>query len=173
MFNFALWFCIQRPLKSPQNFPKSPQIKREDLKIMHLGHTFFTGPHQMIFLHCPPSLPKSRETPYTSNGLTVAVFRLKSEKKHISGYLLIYGVTGSVLIGTGWYLVALGQYWAILVYIWWYWVSRRRYMLVLGGTGSVRVGTCWYLVVMGQYRLVLVDIWWYVVSRGQYWSVLG
>ena len=34
----------------------------------------------------------------------------------------------------------LGQYGAVLVGTWWYWVSMGRYWLVLGGTGSVYVG---------------------------------
>ena len=52
-------------------------------------------------------------------------------------YWLIYDGTGSVEGGTGGYLVVLGQWEAVLVGTWWYWVSRRRYWLVLGGTGSV------------------------------------
>ena len=65
-------------------------------------------------------------------------------------YWLIYDGTGSVEGGTGWYLVVLGQWEAVLVGTWWYWVSRRRYWLVLGGTGSVGGSTGWYLVVLGQ-----------------------
>ena len=52
--------------------------------------------------------------------------------------------------GTRWYLVVLGQWEAVLVGTWRYWVSRRRYWLVLGGTGSVGGSTGWYLVVLGQ-----------------------
>ena len=52
-------------------------------------------------------------------------------------YWLIYDGTGSVEVGTGWYLVALGQWEAVLVGTWWYWVSRRRYWLIYDGTGSV------------------------------------
>ena len=36
----------------------------------------------------PVGLPKPREPPHTSNGLSVAVFRFKSEK-HISGHNLV------------------------------------------------------------------------------------
>ena len=43
-----------------------------------------------------------------------------------------------------------GQYGALLVGTWWYWVSMGRYWLVLGGTGSVEGGTGWYLIVQGQ-----------------------
>ena len=39
------------------------------------------------------------------------------------------------------YLVVLGQYGALLLGTWWYWVSIGRYCLVLGGTGSVEGGT--------------------------------
>ena len=53
-------------------------------------------------------------------------------------------------------LMVLGQYEAVLVGTWWYWVSRRRYWLVLDGTGSVWSGTGWYLVVLGQYGAELV-----------------
>ena len=51
-------------------------------------------------------------------------------------YWLIYDGTGSVEGGTGWYLVVLGQWEAVLVGTLWYWFSRRRYCSVLGGTGS-------------------------------------
>ena len=61
-------------------------------------------------------------------------------------YWLIYDGTGSVEGGTGWYSVVLGQWEAVLVCTWWYWVKR-------GGTG-------WYLVVLGQYGTVLVGNWW-------------
>ena len=56
-------------------------------------------------------------------------------------YWLIYDGTGSVEGGTGWYLVVLGQWEAVLVGTWWYWVNRRRYWLVLGDTGSIWSGT--------------------------------
>ena len=62
---------------------------------------------------------------------------------------LVLGVTGSGWGGTGWYLVLLGQYGAVLVGSWWNWV-------IMGGTG-------WYSVVLGQYRAALVSIWWYWV----------
>ena len=44
--------------------------------------------------------------------------------------------------GTGWYLVVVGQYRAVLV----------------DDTGPVEGGTGCYLVVLGQCRMVLVDI---------------
>ena len=49
-------------------------------------------------------------------------------------WLINYG-TGLVQGGTGWYLVVLGQYWAVLVNTLWHWVSR--------------VCTGWYLVALG------------------------
>ena len=41
-------------------------------------------------------------------------------------YWLIHDGTGSVWGCTGWYLVELGQYGAVLIGIWWYWVSITR-----------------------------------------------
>ena len=82
-FYNRLWFCI---LKSLQNVLKSPQITPEVPKSMHLGHIFLLGNAKTVFLHCPPHLPKPREPPHTSNGLSVAAFCFKSEKKHISGH---------------------------------------------------------------------------------------
>ena len=43
----------------------------------------------------------------------------------------------------------LGQYWAVLVGHWWYWVSVAWYCLVLGDTGLVK----------GLYILKRVEIW--------------
>jgi hypothetical protein len=63
---------------------------------------------------------------------------------------LVVGGTGSVKGGTGLYLVALGQYRAVLIDTEWYWVSKGRYWLVVGGTGSVKGGTGLYLVALGQ-----------------------
>ena len=40
-----------------------------------------------------------------------------------TSYATLIGGTGSKWGGAGWYLVVLGQYRAVLVYIWWYWVS--------------------------------------------------
>ena len=37
--------------------------------------------------------------------------------------IMIYDSTGSLQGSTGWYLMVLGQYRAILVVTWWYWVS--------------------------------------------------
>ena len=54
--------------------------------------------------------------------------------------------------------MVLGQYKAVLVGTWWYWVSIGRYWLVLDGTGSVEGGIGCYLVVLGHCRMILVDI---------------
>ena len=62
---------------------------------------------------------------------------------------MIYDGNVSVGGGTGWYLVVLGQFGAIIVDTWWHWVSIGRYWLVLGDIGSVWDGTGWYLVVLG------------------------
>ena len=79
---------------------------------------------------------------------------------------MIYYGTRPEEDGTGWYLVVLGQYRAVLGSTWW-----KR--LVLGGTGSVWGGTGWYLVVLGQYSAQLADKLWYWVRRRQYWLVIG
>ena len=63
------------------------------------------------------------------------------------------------------YVVVLGQYGAVLVGTWWYWVSMGRYWLVLGGTRSVLGGSGWYLLVLGQYNSVLLSIKLYWVSK--------
>ena len=65
-------------------------------------------------------------------------------------------------------MVILGQYRAVLVGTWWFWVSRGGYWLINDGAGSVQGGTGWYLVVLGQYRVVLVDM----MVLGQYRAVL-
>ena len=67
-------------------------------------------------------------------------------------YFLVIGGIGSVEGSTGWYSMVLGQYKAVLVGTWRYWVSMERYWLVLGDTGSVWGVTGWYLVVLDQYR---------------------
>ena len=51
-------------------------------------------------------------------------------------YLLVLGGTGSVLGGTDWYLVVLGQY--------------KQYWSILGCTWSVEGGSCCCLVLQGQ-----------------------
>ena len=71
---------------------------------------------------------------------------------------LPYWVTGQYWGGTGWYLVVLGRYGAVLFDPWCYLVSIGWYWLVLGDTGSVWGGTGSYMVVMGHYRVVLVDV---------------
>ena len=77
---------------------------------------------------------------------------------------MVLGCTWSVRGGPGWFLVILGQYRALLVGTWWYWVSRRRCWLIFGGAGSVCGGIGWYRVVLGQYNLVLLSIKWNFVS---------
>ena len=69
---------------------------------------------------------------------------------------MIHNGTGSVEGSSGWYLVVLGQYRAVLVGSWWFWVSIGWYWLIYDGTGSVEGRTGWYLVVLGQYKLVLL-----------------
>ena len=76
-----------------------------------------------------------------------------------SGDWLVLGGTWPVLGGTGWFVVVMGQYGAVLVGTWWYWVSIEQCWLVCGSNGSVWGGTGWYLVVLGQYRAVLVGLW--------------
>ena len=49
-------------------------------------------------------------------------------------FLLIQG-------GTGRYMMVLGQYGAVLVGTWWYWIRIGWYWSVFGGTGSVESGT--------------------------------
>ena len=49
-------------------------------------------------------------------------------------YLVVLDQQGAVMVDT--YMMVLGQYRAVLVGTWWYWVSRGRYWSVLGGTGS-------------------------------------
>ena len=67
--------------------PNRPQITPDHTKSSQehaFGTHFLTGPRQKKILHCPTpppgELPKPRESPHTSNGLSVAVFRFKSEK---------------------------------------------------------------------------------------------
>ena len=55
----------------------------------------------------------------------------------------------SVEGGTGWYLIVLGQWKAVLVVSWWYWVSEKWYWLIYDGALSVQGGTGWYLMVLG------------------------
>ena len=72
---------------------------------------------------------------------------------------MVLGDIGSEWGGTGWYLVKLGQYGAVLV----------GFLVVLGQYGAVLVGTWWYKVNMERYLLVS---WWYPVSRWWHWLVL-
>ena len=75
---------------------------------------------------------------------------------HLLNMILIYGGNRSVEGGTGWYLVVLGQYRAVQVDIWCWWVSMKRNWLIHDNTG--------------QYWLVFGG-WW--VSMGRYWLVFG
>ena len=79
---------------------------------------------------------------------------------------LVLGGTGPVLGSPGWFVVVIGQYGAVLVGTWWYWVSVERRWLVCGRNGSVWGGVGWYLVILGQYNLVLFVIKWYFVNKG-------
>ena len=54
---------------------------------------------------------------------------------------MTYDGTGSVEGNTGWYLVVLDEYVAVLVGTWWYW-------LIYDGTGSVWGSTDWFFVVL-------------------------
>ena len=63
-------------------------------------------------------------------------------------------------------MAVLGQFGAVLVGNWWYWVSIGWNWLVCNGNGSVLGGNGWYLVVVGQYSLVLVGIMWYWIDNG-------
>ena len=72
----------------------------------------------------------------------------------------ILGGTWPELGGTGWFVVVMSQYGAVLVGTWRYWVSIEWCWLVCGSNGSVWGGIGWYLVEMGQYGAVLVGSWW-------------
>ena len=80
-FYYTLWFCILKSLELLHNVLKSSQITPEVPKSLHLGHIVLLGLAKTVFLYCPPPLPKPVEAPHTSNGLSVAAFRFKSEKK--------------------------------------------------------------------------------------------
>ena len=82
---------------------------------------------------------------------------------------MIYDGAGSVEGGTGWYLVVLGQYRAVLIGTWWNLDTMERYCPVLGGTGSVWGSIGQHLVVLDQY---IGHYWLYWVSMAQYWLVL-
>ena len=63
---------------------------------------------------------------------------------HGAGRGGVLGGTWSVWGVTGWYLVILSQYRAVLAGIWWYWITMGqdwvimgRYWLILGDTASV------------------------------------
>ena len=59
-------------------------------------------------------------------------------KREIIQYGVVLGGTGSVLGGSGWYLVVQGQFGVVLVGTWWYWVSITQYCLVLSCIGSAK-----------------------------------
>ena len=46
---------------------------------------------------------------------------------------LVLGGTGAVLGGTGWFVVVVVQYVAVMFGTWWYWVSIERCWLIGGG----------------------------------------
>ena len=46
-----------------------------------MGHISLLGFAKTVFLRCPPPLPKPREPPHTSNGLSIAAFLFNSKKK--------------------------------------------------------------------------------------------
>ena len=52
--------------------------------------------------------------------------------------IMIYDSIGFLQGSTGWYLMLLGQYGAILVVTCWYWVSITWYWLVLSCTGLIK-----------------------------------
>ena len=54
---------------------------------------------------------------------------------------MIHDGTGSVEGGTGWYLIVPGQWKAVLVVTWWYWVNKERYWLIHNGTWSIEGST--------------------------------
>ena len=53
-------------------------------------------------------------------------------------YGVVLGGTGSVLGGSGWYLVVQGQFGVVLVGTEWYWVSITQYCLGLSCIGSAK-----------------------------------
>ena len=75
---------------------------------------------------------------------------------------MVLGGTGSVEDNTGWYLEALGQYEAVLIGTWLFWVIIRQYWLTYSITGSVE-GTCGTGLEQGgtgyQCDVLSEDIW--------------
>ena len=57
-------------------------------------------------------------------------------------------------------MMVLGQYRAVMVDTWWFWVSMEWYWLIYDDTGSVDGGNGWYLAVLGQHGVVLIGTWW-------------
>ena len=101
---------------------------------------------------------------------------------------LVLGGTGSVIGGTDWYLVWLGQYEAVLVSTWLYLVSRRRHKFftwcylvsigrhwsVLGGTWSEQISKKVILVDEYMYQLCNVWVWFWhsVLTQAVAWGLL-
>ena len=48
-------------------------------------------------------------------------------------------------------MMIVGQYRAIMVDTWWFWVSKEWYWVIYDGTGSVDGGNGWYLAVLAQH----------------------
>ena len=84
----------------------------------------------------------------------------------LGGIWSVWGVTG-------WYLVVLGQYRAVLVGTWWNWAIRWQYWSIHDGTGSVWRGNGSYMMVLGQCGSILVGTWWNWISIRQKWLILG
>ena len=82
--------------------------------------------------------------------------------------MAVLGQYEAVLVGTWWYWVSIGQYGLIYDV---YWVSMKRNCLIHYNTGSVEGSSGQYLVVLGQYgallgqyNLVLLGFKWNRVS---------
>ena len=69
-------------------------------------------------------------------------------------------------------MMVLGQYGAVLVVTWWYWVSIGWYWSVLDNIGSKQGGNGCFQKIFGFHGLnhQIIEYW---VSRGRYWLVLG
>ena len=64
--------------------PKRPQITPDQTRSSQehaFGTYFLTGACQNSYPSLSPFPPQTKGTPHTSNGLSVAAFRFKSEKK--------------------------------------------------------------------------------------------
>ena len=74
--------------------------------------------------------------------------------------MVVLGQYGAVPVATWWYWVSIGQYRLIYIDIC-YRVSTKRNWLIYDNTGSVEGGAGYHLVVLGQYGAVLVGTWWH------------